>query len=476
MATRKPLVSGAGAELIDQLQAGDTLSTADMTDSSDKRFVNESAARDLLVYSTGVNPTLDLDFGRQQYRRYNGAKGLETIADPFSSLITFTRASTATYFGPDGLLKTAAVNEPRVDYDPATGECLGLLIEDEGENVVKYSKEVGNTAHSWGLNNCTAALNAAVSPDGTTTSTEITSTSSAGEVRPRQDSLPIAAGEDIFVSCFYKLPPSHGMTNPCVRLSIKRVIGGSDNFFASSIYSLLTNSFLTNVDMINYGAVLLPNGWIEVWVVADGSSNTLTATTLYLNMSDGSTNRVPVGAKLLYWGAHVGNGSNYQSHIPTTTAAVIKSADVPVISGSNFTPWWNATEGSISLRADQSSIVGVSPLAHFSDATANEIIALRGNVANPELYIVDGGVSQAQIDAGTITAQSQYGLSAGWKLNDCAASKDGAAAVTDTSVTLPTVSQLSLGSDGANYLNGHLGRVTYYPKRLSNSQLQELSR
>jgi hypothetical protein len=42
MATRKPLVAGTGEELIDELPSGDTLSTADISDSANKRFVTDA--------------------------------------------------------------------------------------------------------------------------------------------------------------------------------------------------------------------------------------------------------------------------------------------------------------------------------------------------------------------------------------------------------------------------------------------------
>ena len=42
--------------------------------------------------------------------------------------ITFTRASSGTYVGSDGLIKTATTNEARFDHNPATGESLGLLV------------------------------------------------------------------------------------------------------------------------------------------------------------------------------------------------------------------------------------------------------------------------------------------------------------------------------------------------------------
>lgn len=45
------------------------------------------------------------------------------------------RASAATCCGPDGKLRTVAANVPRIDYDPVTGKCLGLLVEEARTNL-----------------------------------------------------------------------------------------------------------------------------------------------------------------------------------------------------------------------------------------------------------------------------------------------------------------------------------------------------
>ena len=49
---------------------------------------------------------------------------------------TFTRASTATFIGSDGLIQTAAINTPRFEHDPVTLQCRGLLIEAGRTNLV----------------------------------------------------------------------------------------------------------------------------------------------------------------------------------------------------------------------------------------------------------------------------------------------------------------------------------------------------
>jgi hypothetical protein len=146
------------------------------------------------------------------------------------------------------------------------------------------------------------------------------------------------------------------------------------------------------------------------------------------------------------------------------------------MTGTDFSDWYSAGAGGLIVRVLPSTVVGTRPAIQFDDNTANEIIALQGNTTNPELSIVDGGSPQAQIDAGTIAANTAYNLGGAWNTNNCAAAVNGGAAVTDTSATIPTVTQARLGSDGSNYLNGHLQTVRYWPQRLTNAEVQAFSK
>ena len=56
----------------------------------------------------------------------------------------------------------------------------------------------------------------------------------------------------------------------------------------------------------------------------------------------------------------------------------------------------------------------------------------------------------------------------------------GASLITDTSGNLPVgINELSIGNDGTGGggapFNGHIKQLTYYPKRLTNTQLQTLT-
>ena len=68
----------------------------------------------------------------------------------FNDLITFTRSTTGTYLGSDGLLKTAAVDEPRLEYD-SQGNALGLLVEEAKTNLLSYSQEFDDNYPPFGF-------------------------------------------------------------------------------------------------------------------------------------------------------------------------------------------------------------------------------------------------------------------------------------------------------------------------------------
>ena len=81
-----------------------------------------------------VSPTLNLNFA---------------AAGRLDSRVTFTRSSTATYTNQIGLIQSAAVNEPRFDYDPVTLAARGLLVEESRTNLLTYSEQFDNAA--WKL-------------------------------------------------------------------------------------------------------------------------------------------------------------------------------------------------------------------------------------------------------------------------------------------------------------------------------------
>jgi hypothetical protein len=115
-------------------------------------------------------------------------------AQSLKDIFTFTRASTATYWNLSGVMTEAAVDEPRIDYDPVTLVCRGLLIEEQRTNLILNSRDfatqnvtVTNVPHTLSFYGTgSIALTGTASPEvslagtGITTRVEITFTPTAG--------------------------------------------------------------------------------------------------------------------------------------------------------------------------------------------------------------------------------------------------------------------------------------------------------
>lgn len=173
-------------------------------------------------------------------------------------------------------------------------------------------------------------------------------------------------------------------------------------------------------------------------------------------------------------------GSFATSYIPTTAAQATRAADVAVVTGTNFSSWYNQTEGTLYSK----HVLG-------SDKSAAYVYALTQSVSGNELryrYTTVGttndnvslvsGVVQNLLATNTqLTSDSTYQNAFAFQLNDFARSADGGSPITAASGALPFVDKLAIGNGGFNneFLNGHIKSIKYWNTRLSNTQLQTLT-
>jgi hypothetical protein len=403
--------------------------------------------------------------------------------------VTFTRATSAsnpaTYTASTGFITLATNNQPRFDYDPITLVCKGLLIEESRTNLITYSAEFNNAA--WVKSNLTVTANSTTSPDGAATADTLTVSAGSSVKFIRISSFPaIAAGTDISGSVYLKAGTSNFF-------SISITNTANNNTFAVATVDLSTGTVTktgigsNGVSVIKSSSCIsVGNGWFRVnltatypfgsnavlWVYANSS-----ATPTYDVTSFGGETWNAAGTETCYvWGAQLEQASFPTSYIPTEAATLTRNADVATMTGTNFSDWYSAGAGGVVARMLPSTVSSIRPALQFDDTTANEIITLQGNTTNPELVIVDGGSPQAQIDAGTIAANTAYNLGAAWNTDNCAAAVNGGAAVTDNTATIPTVTQARIGSNGTNYLNGHIQTIRYWPQRIINAEVQAFSK
>lgn len=398
------------------------------------------------------------------------------VTKPFSNIITFTRASSATFVGSNGLIQTATTNIPRFDYDPITLAAKGLLIEEQRTNLLTYSEDFSNSA--WVKAFSTLSNNTAISPDGTTTAEKsivnngITLGVSSG-AGLRQDwtkaASPITYTQSLFAkaaefnSIFLFLSNLGASSGVYGIFNLATGTAGATASFGSGFSGLSTR-------IENYG-----NGWYRCILTVTSDSSTGMRNSYFPADTVATTGNGTSG--VLVWGAQLEAGSFATSYIPTVASQVTRSADVASVN--TLSPWYNASEGTLYAEYTPYAVTSDSRFASIdANTTANRMMIWGTSGSARTIFDVSvASVNQASIQTtGTFTTNTTKSAGA-YKVNDFAFSVNGAAALTDTSGSIPVATQLVIGSSGGSSANAnaHIRNVAYYPRRLSNAELQALT-
>jgi hypothetical protein len=175
-------------------------------------------------------------------------------------------------------------------------------------------------------------------------------------------------------------------------------------------------------------------------------------------------------------------GASPGPFIPTAGSQVTRTATVPVMTGANFTSWYNATEMTFVVKGTvlASSAATAGTLLSASDGTNNEFISATQVISTgvPRVTVSDGGASQAIMNGSAITLGNTVKAAFRVKANDFAVSYNGGAVVTDTAGTMPSPDRLYIGVGGTgavSFANGWIESIVAYPTAMTNAKLVELS-
>jgi len=346
---------------------------------------------------------------------------------------TFTRASTATFVGSNGLIQSAAINAPRFDHDPVTLASRGLLIEESRANLLLHNRNLTNAA--WTVTNVTASQNQ-TGIDGVSSSASlINATSANGTILQAITSTSAARATSAYV---------------------KRVTG-------SGVIEMTQNGGTT---------------WTSITVTSDWTRVSLASATV-TNPSVGFR-IVTSGDEIAVDGVQLENGSFVTSVIFTTTTALTRSADVCSITGSAFSGFYNSTAGTLlseamiaNLIGDNRGIVQIDDGANatiirhvygVSDGGFRSVIRASGDIAT-SLSVVAGSPSIIQKRA------------IAYEGTAFASTTNGGTVATATRTMPVGLNAMRVGSlsSGSLQLNGHIAAIRYFKKRLPNAKLQALT-
>jgi hypothetical protein len=163
-------------------------------------------------------------------------------------------------------------------------------------------------------------------------------------------------------------------------------------------------------------------------------------------------------------------GEVQTSFIPTSGSTVTRAADDLVISGSDFTDFFNATEGTIYAEFVPKRNDDYRHVYEFSKGTTAQRINLHLHSGSAIFYSQSSGATYVYSNstAAGATTGVLHRSAFSYKTNDAPASFDGGAEIPDTQYSVPSgINRLYLGDytprDGNYILNGHIKRLIYWP-------------
>jgi hypothetical protein len=148
------------------------------------------------------------------------------------------------------------------------------------------------------------------------------------------------------------------------------------------------------------------------------------------------------------------------------------------MTGTNFSSWYNASEGTLVVDADAIATNINSTTINVSYAGGGtERVQFRTDTNLAQYVYIVGGVAQATLSSGTLTSRVPFKTAGAYKVNDFALSTNGGTVVTDTSGSVASPTELKIGrlTSVSEYLNGHIRQIAYFNSRLPNAQLQALT-
>jgi hypothetical protein len=229
------------------------------------------------------------------------------------------------------------------------------------------------------------------------------------------------------------------------------------------------------------------NGFIRISAITVGTTGNK-AMGLGLVNDLGQDSFVGTGTKGIYvYGAQAEAGSYATSYVPTTSASVTRVADTASKTG--ISSVIGQTEGTLFVEEQYDASVANNNglddvlIATTDGTTQNVIFILHygsagtsyGNVAR--FFIRAGNVNQMLIDSAPLTT-GNYKIALAYKNNDVVAYINGVQVGTDTSVTIPTTSVLTLVdpiTTNAATKTVNIKQALLFKTRLTNAQLAELT-
>jgi hypothetical protein len=188
-----------------------------------------------------------------------------------------------------------------------------------------------------------------------------------------------------------------------------------------------------------------------------------------------------VGQGIYMWGGQCEAGAFPTSYIPTTGAPVTRAAEQATMP---IAAWFNLPAGSLVGEANipQACPNGtLQTIAHFDDGSVSNRIRI-WNQSNSTAYfggVTVGGAAEVGVSSGNVTPGTSARIGLTYGTGNVVMSRNGSVPVVSAAVGVPVaITSLRIGgTNGPPYwwVNGYIRRVRYWPRALSNTELQQVT-
>jgi hypothetical protein len=227
------------------------------------------------------------------------------------------------------------------------------------------------------------------------------------------------------------------------------------------------------------------NGWYRCgfsFAAIATLSGAAVVTTQITSMSDTRVPSYGGTGTYLRWGGQyestsaMGSATFATSFIYTNTTAVTRAADTASMTGTNFSSWYNQTEGTFVVEFDYLA----NPAADLqvfcaANAGATNLLGVRHPSAASQTIIqrVPGTID---ITLGAPVANTTTKIANSYSSTATAGVLNGGTVVTGAAWTVSDLNQLGIGNRvGSQFLNGHIRRLQYIKTAVPETTLKALS-
>jgi hypothetical protein len=382
-----------------------------------------------------------------------------------SSVTAYTATTTAPITNYIPALQTAAAGVARFEHNPVTGESLGLEIEEQRTNLVTRSEEFDNAA--WTKTNITVSANVAIAPDGTLTADKVIATTSSMFHEIWNTFTSVLS--TVYTGSYFVKAGEHRFV---------QLLGPGSVFAEFANFDLLTGT--RTAGTAGFGSIQpVGNGWHRISISASALSASATARWSLALVANGTVVRAAPftgdGYSGIYvWGAQLEAGAFATSYIPTVASQVTRSADAASMTGTNFSSWYRADEGTI---YSECSFTATNQVAYSINggSTANRMFAWANTTVANNFRVITNDSTQVDLNS-TASINTFNKQAAAYATNNFASVVNGGTVGTDTAGLVPVVNRLQIGIENSgSSLNGTIKKIAYFPRRVTNAELQGMT-